>query len=448
MLSSLSEGFSKVGLSLFFASSVFWPHPSAASGKEAGPSDTVSTQSTRGPASVQQSSEKEVLREFVKIYKSSRTFKEFAIRTGSHRGLSSDYMSDVLGPAYLAPLPKISFDLEKLTVSFSPSVKGKGKNHSFKFISMKDGEVEFDGYRFTINPQLNGLENGILLAKRMQKKAAARNFESLFVPYADAQEVVKELNISRYESSKTTIGKIREWSVLGSLDGFGQVLTGYVGGAAGAALLGTGILSGMGIGMIATTLGHYGVKKLHAYSPFVPNCEAQAAEIAEKLRAMKAMLSGLSCENMFADPHMTFVDSKGSTRRLNANWERQDAYFEDSSTLYSFDRKKLKEVRYLGNRQTLYNKSTGTYEDGTYDVMSIKSGPKFDAHQVKIEPYRAILEIMGKYESCYRCEADFHRLLVKQYDPERDRKDFTLATYEELRGKSSPSSVKESSTEK
>jgi hypothetical protein len=313
---------------------------------------------------------------------------------------------------------------------------------------MKDGEVEFDGHKFTIDPRLNGMENGILLQRKLQKKAAATKFDILFVPYADAQEVVSTANVSRYESSKNTIEKIREWTVLGFLDSYGQVLAGYGGGAATGAALGTGVGSGIGIGMIATTLGHYGVKKLHAYSPFVPNCEAQAAEIAEKLRAMKAMLSGLSCENMFADPHMTFVDSKGSTRRLNANWERQDAYFEDSSTLYSFDRKKLKEVRYLDNHKTLYNNSQGTYEDGTYDVMSVKSGPKFEELQAKIEPYRAVLEVMGKYESCYRCEADFHRLLVKQYDPDRDRESFKLATYDELRGKSSPSSVNGVSTDR
>ena len=131
MLSSLSKGFSKIGLSLFFAGSVLGPHSSDAAGKEAGPSDTASTQSTREPASIKQGSEKEVLREFVKIYQSSRTFKELAVRTGAHRGVSSDYMSDVLGPAYLSPLPKMSFDLEKLTVSFFPSAKGKGKSHSF-----------------------------------------------------------------------------------------------------------------------------------------------------------------------------------------------------------------------------------------------------------------------------------------------------------------------------
>lgn len=127
-----------------------------------------------------------------------------------------------------------------------------------------------------------------------------------------------------------------------------------------------------------------------------PDCSAQAKEIRDTLTAGKIGLAELNCaEVLSARATISFWTPDKKKLPFVADWTAGELWV-NRDEVYHFGYRKLTsvEINKPGKNITL-----------------TKGSPEFAEYAKNLEPYRQVLHIMGKYNSCFRCATEIEKAL-------------------------------------
>lgn len=341
------------------------------------------------PATAQQSPWS--IREFVNAYNSSFSMKMLLEKLPAG-GLGQAYVLNKIGVDLNAPLPRgISFDLTKNQISFHGGYK-------VRFLSADNGVVEINRKQFQWNfqePFSTNTKRILELLKPRQKSASV--FSVFPQAYAQGRDFFPQ-----EPSEETGSGNQFDASVM-DLSAFFpgvQFATGAALRSFGAWAVAPGIKwwalerSGqIGATVVAT---YWGVNKAHAL--LAPACSKQVNELKQIMNENKIGLSSIDCKTIFnSQKSIGFWTPDGKKLPFHADWTESTVSIGNES--YQFGQHELEEV----------DIGAGDNE------RKIEPGnPKFEDYKKNLEPYRQVLYVLGRYNSCYKCESAFKSDLVKK----------------------------------
>jgi hypothetical protein len=329
----------------------------------------------------------QALKSFVKLYKSAKSPEEL-VRKLPGGGPSIEWLLRKAGSEkeMTGPLPEISYDFEKKTMQIHGA-------YPIEWVDAANGKFKIGGRDFGYDRELPFEENLQRASQLVNPKPRKTSWYSWILPRAAAQE---RAFFPDDRAQRKDLQESHE-------DGVAKTIGYYMGPDLGVAL--TGIA--MGAGTVATMAGviaaiplHYGAEYAHAYG-LGPDCHKQVTELKEVMNAGKISLAGLNCTNYMSNAKsISFWTPDGKKLPFIADWNASRLWVDQKTETYDFNRTELKSV---------------TKFDAKGKKTYIKpKNPKFAAYKKNLEPYRQVLNVMGKYNSCYRCEPEIRDLVASQ----------------------------------
>jgi len=355
-------------------------------------------------AQLEPAQEKKILKDFIEIYNDSKTPYELSKKLQTLGAQGSDRNAFIFGQNYFKPLPKLSYDLNKRTLSFGTS--------TLEIVNLETAEAKIDGKPFKYDRGLSLIRNYTNFTAQPPKTSL---LESLLMNRAHAAYVIQNERTGKTQIIKWTVGT----------DGVDEDIK-----TAGEKFKDSA-LPVAGIALFPLAGLNYLVTKSHAI--LSSSCEQQTLDLATMMTKSGISLESVSCQDFIGTGNPTtlrFWTKEKSRLDLRANWTNQEAW-SGSEQFFKFDSKKLIEVREGRFFEPYTDKNTGETYSPNYQVKSFKEGSEyFNKMKNTIEPYRQVLEHFGKNESCYKCEAYFQHNLA-QSSP----KPYDLNTLRKVAGK-------------
>jgi hypothetical protein len=318
------------------------------------------------------------VKSFVGLYNKSASMNELIHKMPNFGPAASEIHRTFLGNEIDKPLPTLGFDLSESNLSIRV-----GKV-DLKVLNLAEGEFEINKKRFKWEPKNNYYENlDRLLESQAQRKTSAWMF---LMPNADAQEraAFPELNEAQQNDAIN-----KNFLLIGILGPIPLSTVTFTRIATGASV-NVGALAVVGLATdYLVNIGH---------SALAPSCEQQTLELQKIMNAQHISLSSLTCGAHLSarNNSIEFWTPDGKALPFIANWESSDLWV-DRGEVYHFGFDELKKV-------TLSSEGAKTV---------ITSGPRFEEYRKNLEPYRQVLQKIGTWNSCYKCEDYFKKNLAQ-----------------------------------
>jgi hypothetical protein len=330
-------------------------------------------------------SPKQGLSSFISIYQSSRTAREL-IQKMPMFGPDAEEMHEVIwGRQMDEPLPPISFDLSRRSITI--------QNQTLQFDSNDITQMKINGRAYIWDVEKTYYENmgQIYLLNSKHEKTG---FYSLVIKSAWAQDrdFFPEVDAGAQQKQAATESTGSRLSNLLSLSGFGGFLKG--------ATVAKTVLAGLSKLSWVMVAADYVVNFEHAaLAHALSGCESQAQKLKRIMNENHISLADFRCSNGLLGisnrkNNIAFWTPDKKKLPFVASWETSELYVDERKEVYKFDFRSLQSV----------NKAGGA---------SVTFGPEFDKYKKNLEPYRKILFEIGKRNSCFSCEAEFKKLLVR-----------------------------------
>lgn len=375
----------------------------------------------------------QLINSYLKIYRASKSPKDLLSRLPRVDAHAYAVLSKALGSEFSSPLPRLDFDLNKSEIMV-------GKVH-LRVVNLKEGSFLIEGrpYQYLGN---EGFDHNLkrfleTLAKKPTQSARrwdwllpeawaeAHNFD--LMPGVDPVEARDQLSTATgvLAASPWMSSLIYNSTNVVSSAAFGSNFFEH---SAGGAIGRTGFY-----GALAPFV-YYGSNFVTANAPGVPDCVDQAYALARIMNEGQINLKELKCNNWSAFvPLQVAFTAPGNDRefRFDIDWFTvgirnrslvQSIARVGPNTIYEFSRDDLVGVRLESPVVGPNDENSGRVE--TRILTSASTGPDlelFNQHKNAFERYRRVMREVARNNSCYRCQNEFARILVRRsgYQPYR-----------------------------
>lgn len=329
--------------------------------------------------------QKQAFSSFISLYQSSRSARELVQKMPMFGPAAEQMHALIWGSQMDEPLPPISFDLSMRSITI--------QNQTLQFNGDDSAQMKINGQAYAWDVEKTYYENMgqiYLLVSKPDKTG----FYSLIMPNAQAQDrdFFPEVDAGTQKQQSRSQSLASGLSNLLSLSGIGGLLKG--------ATVTKTVLGGLSKLSWVVVAADYVVNFEHAaLAHAFSGCEAQAKKLKRIMNEGHISLADFRCSNGllgFSNRKNNIAFWTPDKKKLPfvASWETSELYVDERKEVYKFDFRSLQSV----------NKAGG---------VSVTSGPELDKYKKNLEPYRKVLFAMGKSNSCFSCEAEFKKILVR-----------------------------------